>query len=109
VLPGDLACDDPAHAGRAAVGHCRRRVPSGDFASRIKSDQDPVEGYRWKVLTPLIESSRGESEASSVARMPIELHGNIGVFLPFALLYTQQAFMETYRGHRLATSVRAEK
>jgi hypothetical protein len=51
-------------------------------------DQDPVEEYRWKILTPLIESSRGEPEASSVARTPIELHGNIGVFWPFALLYT---------------------
>ena len=37
-------------------------------------------------------------------------NGNIGVFLPFALLYTPaQAWMETYRGHRLATSVRAEQ
>jgi hypothetical protein len=44
-----------------------------------------------------------------VARPPIELHENIGVFLPFALLYTPQACMETYRGHRLATSIRAEK
>ena len=108
LLPGDLACDDPAHAGRAAEGHCRRCVPSGAFASRIKSDQDPGEEYRWKVLTPLIESSRGESEASSVPRIPIELHGNIGVFSPFALLYTHQAFMETYRGHRLATKYNHE-
>ena len=36
-------------------------------------------------------------------------NGNIKVFLPFALLYTPQACMEVFRGHCLATSVRAEK